>query len=595
MLPRTVLPTQQSAKNHNIPASVGGINALQSLAGMPPQDCITCHNLMPSEYGMRLRSGYTEWAYTDALNGYPINTLIGFQGQESVLQDRLWAVTQEGIWDITTFADTPIAPVVDFRLVSPQPSATKLASAGFGTFVEITNDADERFLQYADEGFGLWQYQESGDAWLLTGTGQSDIDFTTSDPTLTLEPEDIVFVTTWKSRLWYITYGSGVAWYLEPSAISGAAEVFIFGSKLRHGGDLLAIYSWTIDGGKGIDDMLVAVGRGGDILVYQGYDPVNVATFELKGSWFLGEFPNSRKVAIDYGGEMYLLSTYGVMSLRDLMQGVDAGTTATTPSAKINRFLRPIVEAGKTKKNWALQIFPGDGFLQIIAPYTESRSAIQYNQNLITRAWGLWEGVPVNCAVTWAGKYIIAGIDGRVWEYTGNTDGGVLPTPLAVVPVIAQNGDSIVSESGLDIIISEAGEPNPDILGTAINFDVITAFQAPGGDFSSNKRVGFVRPITIEATPSNLNTKAIYDYAINTVVQAPSNVVSDSDKWQDTPPTGYGAEWNTAKWDFILTTNSRTVGSLGMGNTIAIAMRGSAASRITFVGWDMSITSGGFF
>ena len=130
MLPRTVLPTQQSAKNHNIPASVGGINALQSLAGMPPQDCITCHNLMPSEYGMRLRSGYTEWAYTDDLNGYPVNTLIGFQGQESTAQDKLWAVTKEGIWDITTFADTA-TQVVNFTTVSPQPSATRLASAGF--------------------------------------------------------------------------------------------------------------------------------------------------------------------------------------------------------------------------------------------------------------------------------------------------------------------------------------------------------------------------------------------------------------------------------------------------------------------------------
>ena len=595
MLPRTVLPTQQSAKNHNIPASVGGINALQSLAGMPPQDCITCHNLMPSEYGMRLRSGYTEWAYTDDLNGYPVNTLIGFQGQESTAQDKLWAVTKEGIWDITTFADTA-TQVVNFTTVSPQPSATRLASAGFGTFIEITNDADERFLQYADEGFGLWQYEESTGNWAAAAALTVATGVTVGPPA----PEDIVFVTTWKSRLWYITYGSGLAWYLAPSAITGEAYPFVFGSKLGHGGDLLAIYSWTIDGGRGIDDMLVAVGRGGDILVYQGYDPDDVATFQLKGSWFLGEFPNSRRVGIDYGGEMYLLSTYGVMSLRDLMQGVDAGTTATTPSAKINRFLRPVVEAGKTEKNWALQIFPGDGFLQIVAPYTQSQSAIQYNQNLITRAWGLWEGVPVNCAVTWAGKYIVAGIDGRVWEYTGTTDGGVLPTATeAAIPVIAQNGDSIVSEDGFYTIIAETGEPAPvpSILGAAISFDVITAFQAPGGDFSSNKRVGFIRPITIETTPSTLNTKAIYDYAINTVVETPAAAVIKVDTWQETtvPPSTGISDWNTASWDFILTGNSSTVGALGMGNTVAVAMRGSASNRITFVGWDMSITSGGFF
>jgi hypothetical protein len=653
--------TKPTAQQYNLPPSVGGINALSSLAAMAPSDCITCHNLMPSEYGMRLRAGYKEWA--NEMNGQSVNTLISFEGQAAdAASDRLWAVTPEGIWDITTFGGTPIL-MVDFLAIDPQPS--NLESAGYGTFVEFTNDADERFLQYADEAYGLFQYTEADEDWLTEPI------FTADPPLLAA---DIAYVTSWKNRLWYIKPNSGQAWYLEPDAQQGTATKQTFGSKMAHGGELLALFNWTIDGGTGIDDYLVAVGRGGDILVYQGYDPATVPTFELKGSWFVGEFPESRRIGVDYGGELYLLSTYGVMSLRDLMQGVEITTTPTTPSSKINRFLRPAVETGKNELNWALHIYPGDGFLQIIAPYSSNdiQNAIQYNQNLLTTAWGLWKNVPVNCAVAWSGKYLMGDKQGSVWEYSGSTDGQLLPganiwdnTANGAVPPewtqpvagtfvcdgtqvseTSYNVDSAVAEITAtyriiytvsnwiagDCRISFGGtETNPttgngafsksiianatgdgvasligdtdfqgeisDVQvrkvtkGVSVSFDILTSFQPPGGDHTANKRIGFIRPITIETTPTTLNTVAVYDYAISTNIQAPPAAPNaPSNAWG---PEG-DARWDIATWDYAITSNSRTVGSLGMGNVAAIAMRGSANNRITFVGWDISYTVGGF-
>jgi hypothetical protein len=654
-------PSQQTAQNYNLPPSVGGINALDSLAAMPPIDCVTSHNLMPSEYGMRLRAGYREWA--NGMNGKPVNTLIGFEGQAAdQSSDRLFAVTEDGIWNVTTFGETAPVLEVDFFDINPVPPE----GSGFGTFVEFTNDADERFLQYADEGYGLFQYAETGQAWTIPTFDPP------ADPPL-LAP-DIAFVTSWKNRLWYIKRNSGQSWYLEPDAQQGTATKFTFGSKLAHGGELLALFNWTIDGGEGIDDYLVAVGRGGDVLVYQGYDPATTATFDMKGSWFVGEFPESRRIAAEYGGELYLLSTYGVMSLRDLMQGVEITTTPTTPSSKINRFLRPAVEAGKDKRNWALHTYPGDGFLQIVAPYDEASlgTAIQYNQNLLTRAWGLWQNVPVNCAASWSGKYMIGDQQGRVWEYAGGADGRLLPNEnlwdntangaeppewvQAPVGTFTCDGTQIADTSyNVDAVLADIGtnyrvtytvanwvagscrlsfggaetqpvavdgtftgvinavsdggsiaaligdvdfqgeintvqvrEINPLEAGVSISFDVLTSFQPPGGDHTSNKRIGFIRPITIETTPSTLNTKAIYDYEISAEIQPPPPAAGAAQNAWDV------AEWDIATWDYLLTSNSRTVGSLGMGNVAAIAMRGSANNRITFVGWDISWTQGGF-
>ena len=48
--------------SYTFPASVGGINAVDSLMMMPPEDALYTYNLMPSEYGMRLRQGYRQWA-----------------------------------------------------------------------------------------------------------------------------------------------------------------------------------------------------------------------------------------------------------------------------------------------------------------------------------------------------------------------------------------------------------------------------------------------------------------------------------------------------------------------------------------------------
>jgi hypothetical protein len=539
-------PSQQTAQSYNLPPSVGGINALDSLAAMPPTDCVTSHNLMPSEYGMRLRAGYREWA--NGMNGKPVNTLIAFEGQAAdQASDRLWAVTEDGIWNVTDFGET--TPVLEYDF-STLPAPSDPEGSGFGTYVEFTNDADARFLQYADEGYGLFQYDEAGQAWTIPLFDPP------ADPPLLAA--DIAFVTSWKNRLWYIKSNSGQAWYLEPDAQDGIATKQTFGSKMPHGGELLAIFSWTIDGGTGIDDYLVAVGRGGDIMVYQGYDPATVPTFEMKGIWFVGEFPESRRIGVDYGGELYLLSTYGVMSLRDLMQGVEITSTPTTPSSKINRFLRPAVEAGKDERNWALHTYPGDGFLQIVAPYDDSNlvNAIQYTQNLLTRSWGLWQNVPVNCATSWSGKYLMGDKQGRVWEYAGGTDGRLL------------DGSNT---------------------GASIGFDVLTSFQQPGGDHTTNKRIGFIRPITIETTPSTLNTAAVYDYRISTETQAPPAAPNEPTNAWD------AADWDIATWDYILTSNSRTVGSLGMGNVAAISMRGSATNRITFVGFDISWTQGGFF
>ena len=66
-----------SVKTQVIPASIGGINTLDSFLTMPPQDCVYCYNLIPGSRGMQLRKGYAESA--NGIGG-SVRTLIPFEG-----------------------------------------------------------------------------------------------------------------------------------------------------------------------------------------------------------------------------------------------------------------------------------------------------------------------------------------------------------------------------------------------------------------------------------------------------------------------------------------------------------------------------------
>jgi hypothetical protein len=556
---KAVAPT---ANSYTVPASVNGINALSPLIGMAAEDCISCSNIMPSEYGMELRQGYTEWANglteTPPDDLFPINTLIGFEGQaEDALSDRLWGVTEQGIWDVTSSGET--AP--DQSVVFNPPVG--VPGSGFGTYIETTNDAGRRYLQYADEANGLFQYSEDTDDWEVP-TGIVDKDAVPLDVT------KIAFVMNWKNRIWYVFRDSGDAWYLQPNAITGEAQLFVFGSKFEHGGELKALYNWTVDGGSGVDDLLIAISRGGDVLVYQGVDPENIATFSLVGSWYIGELPESRRIGISIGGELYVLSTAGIVNLRDLLKGEELNglTLSGSPAARIARLIRKLMLTNKESRVWSMETYPAEDFFQIIVPYEVNTVPVQFNQNLDTRAWGTWEGVPINCSTSWNGRYMIGSVDGRIWEHTGVLDGVELAS--------TENASE--------------GEP--------ISFRNLTSFQPPGGASSLNHVVTLIRVVGLTGGNINLNLAAAYDYSIP-VGFGPPPVVQPSTTalWGTSdipPPDPAFAIWDRDEWPGALRSGSIIKGAGNIGRMVGIAMAGSASERITFAAYDVSYVQGGY-
>lgn len=544
-------PGKGQVQPTSIPASVGGINALDSLMAMPPQDCIYTYNLMPVEYGLRLRKGYVEWNI--GLDG-DVRTMIGYESNlDTTANDRLFAVTEAGIYNVTD--QNQALTLVQAFAAAPVGLET---AQGYGVTTEFTTSADtgnNHYLFYADYVAGAWQYTDAGGwttpTWNFVGAGGGGA--APDAPAIS----DIAFVTVHKQRIWVIEENSSDAWYGSVASVAGDFKKFTFGSKMSHGGNLQGIYTWSLDGGDGLDDYLVAVSHSGDVLVYRGSDPTSDAStgdpWALVGSWFIGETPKSRRLAASFGSEMYLLSTYGLTNLRDLLEGTAANDNRSSPSAKINRFLRSDMETLKDKYEWAINVHPGDGFLQIVAPANNGVYR-HYNQNVTTKAWGFWADVPIVSAQTWNGEYYIGSTDGITYIYEGNADGVT--------------------------IAGDTGQP--------ISFSGLTSFQPLGsGGHGSYKNIGLIRTTGSGAGQANIRTRAVYDYDVAAAIPSPSQTQNqEGSEWDD-------ALWDSGVWSGGTVTGSSIDGSLGIGRAVAVGFTGNSNTRITVIGWDYMFIEGG--
>ena len=93
---RLPLPRNQIAEVVSIPAPVGGLNARDSVADMPPTDALLLDNLFPSPTSVGVRGGSTTWA--TGLPG-PVNTLACFSSAGGTR--KLFAASGTGIYDVT--------------------------------------------------------------------------------------------------------------------------------------------------------------------------------------------------------------------------------------------------------------------------------------------------------------------------------------------------------------------------------------------------------------------------------------------------------------------------------------------------------------
>jgi hypothetical protein len=526
-------PSPQNTQCYPIPAPNAGINAVDGLAGMKPDEAIFMFNMIPSQYGSRVRTGYR--AFTDEVDPDGIRTLIPFNGSDSA-DDRLFACGEAGIYDITAGGVGPWAPDIAFLSTG--------VTSGQGIWNNFTTIAGH-FSQYCDELNGYYVYTESSTTWAKVAMGGGASEISGVDPAL------FSFVTTFKSRAWFVEKDSARAWYLPVGAIFGAATVFNFGNKFKHGGTLVALYNWTVDGGEGIDDYLVAISSSGDVVVYKGNDPSTATDFLQHGSWYIGPPPAGRRLGGSFGGELYLLSTYGLLPMSKLISGTLVQQDQIYLTRKITPLIQEQMAFSRTVLGWEVKLIPSEQLLLVSAPKRTGFEFLQFVQSLNTEGWASYQSIPYYTGEVLNGTFYIASSDGIVYTHEGDLD-----------------------NVSLD-----------DSTSDQIEWSVLQTFQE-AGDPGYFKRTHFIRPVFLAEEAPSYVVEARYDYNLSQVFGAPAASVTAGALWDS-------AIWDTSVWagDFAVIDNLR--GAAGMGRTIAIGINGQSGTRTILVRYDVMKDQGG--
>jgi len=246
---------------------------------------------------------------------------------------------------------------------------------------------------------GKWQTTMFGDGtsnWLIMVNGTDKplyFDGTTwtavdgvSTPALTgLTTTNIINVNVFKGRLFFIAKQSLSFWYLNAGVAGGALTEFDLSAECKRGGYLMAMASWTIDGGNGSDDRAVFITSEGEVIIYQGNNPSNAAAWAKVGSYYLGR-PLGRRCWVNLGGDLIILTENGAYPLSAGLQSASIDYKTALSFLIENAFTSAARSYGQTF-GWKPIIYPARSAMIVNVPVAEGGEHKQYVMNTITKKW----------------------------------------------------------------------------------------------------------------------------------------------------------------------------------------------------------------
>lgn len=462
---------------------------------MAPDRAIQLDNWFPQPGYVELRRGHVE--HSDTSEGTPVESLMAYHG-ETASDDALFAAANDTIYDVTT--ETPSADVTSLSNIRFQ--HVNFTTTG-GHFLWVCNGVDNpRYY--------------NGTSW--------------STPSISgITADTIVNVNVHKKRLWFVLVDSTTAAYLPPNAIQGTATTFELGSVFSEGGYLVAMGTWSIDGGDGPEDYAAFVSSKGQVAIYSGTDPNSASTWALKGVFKIGP-PIGMRCFTRVGADLAIISIDGVLPISRALV-IERGAAITVSlTANIQPVMNEAARDWADNFGWQLVSYPRGTRAILNVPALENSSQQQYVMNTVTGAWCRFLGMEANCWAVFKDRLFFGGNDGIVYEAdVGGTD----------------NGEAIVLD-----------------LKTAFNYF---------GQRGNQKRWTMIRPILTTDGGVSPGIALNTDFADDASISTPDNSL--------TP----GAQWDDAVWDVdVWPTEDQTIADWttvsGIGYCASIRVKANVLS-----------------
>ena len=457
-------PKPFSALTASITAPIGGWNARDSVAQMPPTDAVTLTNLYPTPTDVQLRKGYSK--HSIGITG-KVNTVMNYAGATT---QKLFAAAGTAIYNCDTATATNVYTItndkfqyvnisnsgghflvacngVDTTLIYDGTNWIKMATTTTASAITSITHVGTLATMTTTTPHGLVTGNEitlTGNlptayngTYIVTVTGSSTLTYTMATTPATnaltigtylvnfgvtgINPNTFVSVNLFKNRLYFTQKDTLSVWYLPTNALGGAASQLDFGGIARNGGFLQGMATWTLDAGQGADDYAVFISNMGEIIVYNGTDPSDVATWALKGVWQLG-YVFSRRCFYKWAGDILLLTQDGLVPLASALQSsrLDPRVNITD---KIYYEISKEADDYSTEFGWQVIYYAKPNMLLINIPNPTGTE--QYVMHTISKAWCNFTGINTTCFELHNDDLYFGGTGfvGKFWD-TNTDDGG---------------------------------------------------------------------------------------------------------------------------------------------------------------------------
>lgn len=493
------------------PAPTKGLRTDSPLLGLAPEFAYVLDNMVVQPDGLVSRRGASLWA-----QGAP-GTLPSLMVYNSATVSEMFVKTSEGIFNVSAAG-----------LVG---SAVHTSTAGDASAVNMATSA----------GQFLWIVNGVDDVALYDGDTWADLN-DTSTPALTgVESSDLIHATVYRQRLFALARNFLGFYYLPVDSIAGAMTGFRIGSLCSKGGYAVSQATWTVDGGEGQDDFYAIATSEGQVVVFFGNNPGDLAAWDLRGVYDLGR-PVGKNCFVKFGGDLLYLSEDGVVPMSAALV-----TASVNKGQFLSRYVAPSLQRDISlflnSFGWGIYLVPSRALVIVNVPSDPSR---QYVYNTQTKAWSTFSGWD---ALSWA-------------MYNGQ--------PY----FINREGDVLAA-------FSTASDD-----GALIRYQVKTAFNR----FQKMRKIRptLARPFIAQDIGSSYFLGFAHDFENNYVGSTFETV------------SGSAALWDTALWDvslwgggFRLQNNWRTIPARS-GVALSIELSGASATGSTvFLGSDLKISEHG--
>jgi hypothetical protein len=445
------LISRAKSRSVSVTAPVGGWNARDSLADMPPADAVIMLNWFPLTTEVTLRKGYTEWA--TGISGQ-VESLFVYAGSTT---NELFAAAGGAFYDVT--ANAAVGAAVVTGASNSRWQYVNISTTG-GNFMYVANGVNKPYLYNGT----TWTAIDAVSTPAITGVTTT----TLNNP------------ITFKNRLWFIQDSTLVVWYLPTDSIGGAANKIDMSAVAQLGGYIVCHYTWSLDAGAGVDDYYVAVTSMGEIIIYQGTDPSSATTFGLKGVWQLGH-PVGERCLYKLAGDLLYISQDGLIPLAGALQSSRVNPRVAL-TEKIQYAVSSAISVYGDNFGWQLMYLARENQLYLNVPVSEGQDQQQYVMNTITKNWAQFTGWQANCWELFGDKPYFGGNGYVALAYNGLTDNGANINGKALQAFSGYGSNGLLKRFTMMRPIFRTNG-SPAVLGT-INLDFSLDLSAASLSFS---------------------------------------------------------------------------------------------------------------